>query len=275
MRKKVAQSFYVYLHRRKTDGTIFYVGKGSGTRAWKTVGRSKKWQAVASKHGLVVEIVQSGMQEWWAFELEMQLILASSPSLCNLTDGGEGASGLVLSRQQREALRSRTTSMFEDESFRAKHQKSVLEAMSRPDVIEKISSRTKAAMACPDIRQKISSRHKGVPLSDEHKQSLSKARKGKPKSEEHKAALSSSAKLRGQFVSDEAIKKAAAANLGRQFTDEHRAAVSAGLRRKWSDPEHRAKISAAMKQRVFTEEHRRKLSEAAKRRNQLNRQEIA
>lgn len=89
------RDFYVYLHRRATDQSVFYVGKGTGPRAKSRAGRSQYWKRIVSKHGLSIEIIEAGMQEWWAFEREEELIsFYGKKSLCNLTDGGEGPSGL-------------------------------------------------------------------------------------------------------------------------------------------------------------------------------------
>jgi hypothetical protein len=88
------RSFYVYIHRKATDGTVFYVGKGSGKRAWSKQ-RNKYWTNVAGKHGYTVEILQNGMQEWWALEVEIDLIAKyGRKNLCNLTDGGDGTVNL-------------------------------------------------------------------------------------------------------------------------------------------------------------------------------------
>lgn len=88
--------YYVYLHRKKTTGEVFYVGKGSGKRAWDNHGRSDPWRKTVSKHGKIVEILQDNLQEWYAFELEADMIslhgrrdLGSGP-LVNLADGGQG-----------------------------------------------------------------------------------------------------------------------------------------------------------------------------------------
>ncbi len=92
-------SFYVYLHRKKTTNEIFYVGKGSGDRAWSTTGRSDLWTRTIKKYGYTVEIVLDNLQEWYAFELEKELIALygrlsdGRGKLVNLTDGGEGLSG--------------------------------------------------------------------------------------------------------------------------------------------------------------------------------------
>jgi hypothetical protein len=80
------RDFYVYVHRRATDGTVFYVGKGTGNRAYANQGRSRYWRNIVSKHGYTVQIVQTGMQEWWAFEIERELISSyGRENLCNLT----------------------------------------------------------------------------------------------------------------------------------------------------------------------------------------------
>ena len=91
--------FYVYLHKKKTNGEVFYVGKGKNWRATNKTQRNKFWKRVVKKYGLVVEIVEKDIQEWYAHELEKDLIALygrrdqGSGPLVNLTDGGEGSSG--------------------------------------------------------------------------------------------------------------------------------------------------------------------------------------
>lgn len=87
--------YYVYLHRRKDNNEIFYVGKGKGLRAWNKYNRSNHWKSVTKKYGYLVEIVINNIQEWYAFELEKEYILKykNNGYLINHTDGGEGISG--------------------------------------------------------------------------------------------------------------------------------------------------------------------------------------
>ena len=93
-------NFYVYVHRKKTTGEVFYVGKGKGNRAWSKKGRNDHWNRVAKKYGFTVEIHTNDIQEWYAFELERELIAYygrvqdGTGTLVNYTDGGEGPSGL-------------------------------------------------------------------------------------------------------------------------------------------------------------------------------------
>lgn len=138
--------FYVYVHRRATDGRVFYVGKGQRKRAFSRFGRSIYWNRIAKKYGHTVEIVQDGMQEWWAFELECELIAYyGKPNLCNMTDGGEGASGL---KPSYESIKKRANA---------------IRGKKRPAHV---------ALA-------VSNAHKGKPLTKEHKEKLSKAFKGR------------------------------------------------------------------------------------------------
>jgi hypothetical protein len=88
--------FYTYAHT-KPDGTIFYIGKGSKRRAWKTHNRNKHWKSIVEKHnGFNVEILANWNTEQEAFDHEVLLISCFKDMnyiLANKTDGGEGASG--------------------------------------------------------------------------------------------------------------------------------------------------------------------------------------
>jgi hypothetical protein len=132
------RDFYVYLHRKATTGEVFYVGKGTGDRAWQTSPsrRGTYWSRVAGKHGVIVEIVAGNLQEWYAHELEADLIalygrkdIGLGP-LINLTDGGEGVSGRVLS-----------------EESAARHVASVREVVSTPEWRRKHAEGVKARTA--------------------------------------------------------------------------------------------------------------------------------
>lgn len=88
--------FYVYLHRRGDTNEVFYVGKGSGNRAYDTNSRSTWWTRIYNKCGRSVEFVEIGITEDDAFDLEVETIRfyrECGHPLCNLTDGGEGTSG--------------------------------------------------------------------------------------------------------------------------------------------------------------------------------------
>lgn len=105
-----------------------------------------------NKHGYTIEIVQTGMQEWWAFELECELILKySDHGLCNRTTGGEGASGFTISKETkkklleqrwsdkwRNNLSAKAKERFANPEYRKAHIDRQLITMNRPDVKEKL-----------------------------------------------------------------------------------------------------------------------------------------
>lgn len=98
--------YYVYVHRRASDNKPFYVGKGSGRRAWQITGKSRNmyWHRVKDKHGLIVELVFEDLTEEEAFDLEKNTILEFEYfdyPLTNMSLGGEGNSGLEFTDEQR------------------------------------------------------------------------------------------------------------------------------------------------------------------------------
>jgi hypothetical protein len=131
------QDFYVYLHRKATTGEVFYVGKGRDKRAWTHKSRNVYWHRVAKKHGVLVEILRDGLQEWAALELEIDYIALYGRKstgfgpLINLTDGGdnpphtpESIAASVEKRRKnpvlQEKLRARLAEMHKDPEWQAK-----------------------------------------------------------------------------------------------------------------------------------------------------------
>lgn len=97
------KKYYVYVHRRKTDGRIFYVGKGVGTRAYKNVNRNKHWQNVFNKHGRTVHIIRYFENEFCALTYEVILIgLLGLENLTNKAEGGKHNSGWKHSQEWKE-----------------------------------------------------------------------------------------------------------------------------------------------------------------------------
>lgn len=98
-------NYYTYVHRRLDSGAVFYVGKGTGRRAWLRAQRSRFWKNVVAKHGYSVEVVAEGLTEPEAHRQEMRLIkLYSRELLVNLTDGGEGHSGYRQTEEHRRKI---------------------------------------------------------------------------------------------------------------------------------------------------------------------------
>lgn len=79
------RKFYVYCHRRKTDGKCFYIGKGTGNRYKSKSGRNPYWWNIVNKHGFEAEILVNNITEAKAFELESEFCeQIGYENLCNL-----------------------------------------------------------------------------------------------------------------------------------------------------------------------------------------------
>ena len=100
--------FYTYCHT-KPNGTIFYVGKGSGNRAWQTHSRNKHWKNIVLKYKTYnVEILANWDLESEANDHEILLISCFKDMgyvLANMTNGGEGLKGLVFSQEHKNKLK--------------------------------------------------------------------------------------------------------------------------------------------------------------------------
>lgn len=119
--------FYTYVHRKADTGEVFYVGKGKGRRmrqGWTPSGhRSEFWRRTVEKHGFIPEVVAYWSDETSAFEHERLLIACFRDmgfQLCNLSDGGCGASGAKRSPAIRELIGSRYRGKTLSEEHRAK-----------------------------------------------------------------------------------------------------------------------------------------------------------
>ena len=105
----------VYLHRKETDNSIFYVGMGNPDRASATHSRNKWWNHTYEKYGLIVDVVADNLSIEDAYELEVFLISELGRkdkglgNLVNLDDGGEGATGHIPTKEAREKLSKRVS----------------------------------------------------------------------------------------------------------------------------------------------------------------------
>ena len=200
------RNFYLYIHLRLTDDSIFYVGKGCRYRSTSKDGRNPHWHNIVNKHGFIAQIVQRDMTCDEANEAEIQLIYKlrnQGVKLCNRTDGGEGAKGFKHSEEAKAKMRELRLGKKDSEETRLK----------------KIRGLTGRKVSQKSIETLIE-RNKTMILSEESKKHLSDIRKGKntgPRSEETKRRMSEG-KKRGW-----AAKKQAAIEISAIKQKEHHA----------------------------------------------------
>lgn len=95
--KKKSDRYYVYIHIDNDTTNVFYVGKGTGNRAFAEDARNDIWNAYVSKlnSGYTVEIVSDDLEEYEAYDLEIELIEEygfihdDTGTLTNIQPGGD------------------------------------------------------------------------------------------------------------------------------------------------------------------------------------------
>lgn len=149
------KAFYTYLWLRE-DGTVYYVGKGLGNRAY-----------LKHRFGVMKPptndriVVQHFENEAGAFEAEKFLISLygrkdlGTGCLVNLSDGGEGPTGCVWSKESRAS----TSRRFGNKTY------------------EELYGPEKAK----ELREKRSKQWKGIPKPKQQRDKMSAAAMGKPK----------------------------------------------------------------------------------------------
>ncbi len=217
--------FYVYVHRVKTTGKVFYVGKGKEGRNLKIWGRNPYWHAVNNKYGAVTEIVHKDLSEKAAFDIEVQLIARYKllGGLVNGTDGGEGTAGYWTSEaREKTSLQQR---------FR----------WSRRGERAKQSEIMKGVHKRPGQREISSNAQKGHVPSEESKRKASASCKKAWTKEVRQRSSNSHKKL--WTDPDFRLKKIAERkNIGSR--PEFKAKISMISKARWQDPEYRAKWMA-------------------------------
>lgn len=243
-RKNYGPVFYVYEHWRPDKDVPFYVGKGKGSRAEKLTRNTHYSRVVTklSKLGMCVEIrmVESGLSEQAAFDLEMDRIVfwkQSGVKLTNITNGGEGCSGLVHSEKTRAKLRA-------IRKQQGPHSEATRKKMRLAQAGRKPSEATRAAVS-------LSNRLRVFSPETRRRIGLASASRKNPCSPETRV-------------------KIGVAN--KNPSAETRAKMSASAKKRRASSETRAKISASLMGHVCSDETRMKLSEARRRvvlRNQV------
>lgn len=111
----------VYRHIRLDTNLPFYIGMGhSSKRAYSLSKRNKKWHEIVNNAPYRVDIILDDLEVSEAAEKEKEFISIygrldlGNGTLCNLTDGGIGTKGRVLSSFEKEVRSISAKNMSED-----------------------------------------------------------------------------------------------------------------------------------------------------------------
>ena len=177
---------YLYRHIRLDKNEPFYIGIGSDPkRAYSNINRNKYWKNIVNNFGYEVDIVLDDLSWGSACEKEKEFIklygrFQFGGLLCNMTDGGEGGFGVIVSEETKEKKRI-------------------------------ISKRINIS---PETREKMAAKLRGRPLPEWQKNILSKAAKNRKRKTNwcNKAILQYD--LNGKFVKEHESITIAANELG-------------------------------------------------------------
>lgn len=225
--------FYTYFHTRNDTQKPFYVGKGSGNRAYDS-DRSTHWRSIVAKHGHTVHIAAEWPTEYEAFEHEKFLILCFKDmglTLCNRTFGGEGTVGWIPTIENRKTTSEVTKRRWADPAYKARVSEAIKIGSAAPGVSERRSKSVEAALARPEVKEKLSAAQKRLWQDPAHREKVLASRASNKETDEAKA-------LR--------LAKTTAA----QRTPEARARRSAQSKAFWADPQNKARTIEASRRAI-------------------------
>ena len=164
---------HVYRHIRLDKREPFYIGIGVddfGRRANdKKARRSKWWNRIVDKHGYEVQILFEEVSIEFAKEKEKEFIALygrldlGTGTLCNLTDGGDGANGwkapVKTIERMKEAAKIRGTYM-----------------LNTPEVIAKRAESNRGKKRTPEQCEKLAAWQRGVPKPKEQVEKMRQSR---------------------------------------------------------------------------------------------------
>ena len=118
------QNYYVYEWYIVPTNEVFYVGKGKGKRCFDTSHRNKFFKDMYKSHECAVRKIEENLDEQTAFQREIYWInyyrTKTNYRLTNVTDGGEGTSGYIPSKEIKEKISAASKERWNDPDWRQK-----------------------------------------------------------------------------------------------------------------------------------------------------------
>jgi hypothetical protein len=250
--------FYVYVLFRPWDGSPFYVGKGKGQR-WSLHEKlgdkhynSRMANIVRKANRLGLEIpkvkIRTDLTELEAFKIEMVFIGAIGRAdkglgpLINLTDGGDGPSGLVFSKEAIAKISKKSKDNWANPEIREK----IIRNHSTPESLFNIGSamRNKTHTEESKLKMSISSaRNKpwlGKHFSSDHCAKIGAKNKTKWQDPEYRKKM---IEICSNPEKKEKLRQRSLGNtysLGNKHSETTLAKIGAKTKLRWADPQWRA-----------------------------------
>jgi NUMOD3 motif len=205
-------NYYVYAYLRSKDsptakaGTPYYIGKGSGKRAFIDHRYAKHNKGVHTPRDTSqIVFIESNLTELGAFAIERRMIKwygrkdTGTGILNNRTDGGEGSSGHKHTAETCEIIslavttRSAETRQKISAGNKGKHRSEETKQKMREANLGKtmsVESRRKMSMAKQNMSDETKQKMRNKVVSQETREKMSLASKGKSKSPTRKIAPS-------------------------------------------------------------------------------------
>jgi hypothetical protein len=236
--------FYVYCYAEPGASHPFYIGKGQGERAFEHLtgyylrGRTHFYAKLRKmlRNGIEprIDFLYVALTEEEAFDLERSLIRKwgrlnlGTGCLCNLTDGGDGASGAIVSTETRARIGEKSRGRVLSTESIARGVAARLRNLT-PEVRERLGRAHRGKTISPENRAKVSAAHRGKIIPAETRAKMSAAKKGKIRSPEHSANIA--AAKRGKPLSAEHCAKLSAMRKGKPLSPERKENMSKAQRR--------------------------------------------
>lgn len=213
-------SYYVYSYLR-ADGTPYYIGKGSGNRAWS----KGKGEVGKPKDPNRIIIVEKNLTLTGSLAIERRLIAwygridLGSGILRNQTDGGDGGRGAVAGNKLSEKTKQKISAahtgkkkkpMSEDSkrklsiSMKGKNLGKTRSAEVRVQQSLRLIGKKRSPHSA-ETKEKLRKFNLGKsvgPMNEEQKRKISNSLKGRERSKEHRENLSKALKGRTPSASE-------------------------------------------------------------------------
>lgn len=174
--------YCVYRHIRPDKNEVFYVGIGDIDRPYEKIGRNRYWKSIVKLNPIYeVEILFENLtwKECCVKEKEFIKLYGRKDlglgTLCNLTDGGDGATGRVYSEKEIEDKRQRIMGS-KNPMFGKKHSE---------EHKQQISASLKGREIGAYCREKIIESNKNRIIKDSTKEKIRQGNLGKTISQKH------------------------------------------------------------------------------------------